>query len=243
MSTFKSNISYKLRYHSNWAAWHLGIYIPLIVLTFGILIGTGVINSSDGSLVYRLWVSVFFLFAISTRFKEDFDFFLTMSSTRRDIYLTMAGFPLLMGAFFSVLIVLEKVLVDQLNPALGLNSISDPFHLIAPYNTGNLLLIFIFFLALNSFVTQIGLLVGSLCYRWGKKFALTFWLIFSLTPTLFIPLLLWYFHSIGHLQKSLNATGHFFQSFNVPAAIFILFSLTILFSGVAYVNIRRLAQR
>ena len=240
MNKIVSNIRYKMRYQFTWVALSLAIYLITMFLLFYCLIKFSVINQSEGSLVYRLWVLVITQFAISMRFKEDFDFLLTLSNTRNDIFQSLLGVAFGFSAFFSGLIVLERVIVDHLNNVFGYKNIVDPFHFFAPYSTDNLYLLFIFFLMLSVCLSIFGLLMGSLFYRFGKKFTLAFWLMFSSIPMIFFPLLLW---SRGQLAASIKAVGEFLGNFDVLAGSGYLLILAIVFGIAAYLNIRRLPQK
>ena len=88
-----------------------------------------------------------------------------------------------------------------------------------------------------------GLLMGSLFYRYGKKFTVIFWLVFSSVPMVFFPLLVWIFYQRGHLEQSMKAAGAFFRNFDVLAGSGILFILSVVFSIAAYLNIRKLPQK
>ena len=74
MNKIETNIKYKMSYQFAWVAWSLTIYLIMMFLVFYFLIKFSLINLGEGSLVYRLWVLIIFQFAISMRFKEDFDF-------------------------------------------------------------------------------------------------------------------------------------------------------------------------
>jgi len=228
-----------MRIQFTFAAWYLVIYVITMLLVSYVLIKTSVINTHSGGLFYRIWGSVLFQFAISMRFKEDFDFLLTLSNTRKDIYYSLLGVTIGFSAFFSGLIVLERLIVDHLNHVFGYNNITDFFHFLAPYATENVLLQFVFFLMLCTCCCIFGLLMGSLFYRFGKKFTLAFWLMFSAVPVVFFPFVLWGSQSSG----SLTAMGAFLKNFDVLAGSGVLFVLTIVFSMIAYLNIRRLPQK
>ena len=173
------------------AAWYLIITVSVLFLLYYVLIKTSVINNSTGSLSYRLWGSVIFQFAISMRFKEDFDFLLTLSNTRNQIFQSFMGIALIFSAFYSALIVLEKVIIDHLNNLLGFHTVKDIFHYLAPYATDNIFIQFVYFFMLCLCCSAFGLLMGSLFYRFGKKFMVAFWLIFSTIPTIAFPLYIW----------------------------------------------------
>ena len=239
MNKIGLNIRYKMRYQLSWTAWYLAIYLTIMFLVFYPLIQYSVINHSAGSLVYRLWGAVIVQFAWMMRFKEDFDFLLTLSNTRNDIFLSLLGVAFGFSTFFSGLIVVERLIVDHLNNVFGYHNITDPFHFFAPYGTDNLFLQFVFFLVLCFCCSIIGLLLGSLFYRFGKKFTLAFWLIFSAIPMVFFPLLLWR----GHFSTSITAMGAFLGNFDVMAGSGVLFVLMIVFGTAAWLNIRRLPQK
>lgn len=239
MNRVETNIRYKMSYQFNWVAWSIAIYLVMIFLVFYFLIKFSLINHGEGSLVYRIWALLIFQFAISMRFKEDFDLFLTMSNTRNDIFYSLSGVAFGFSAFFSGLIILERIIVDLLNNAFEYHNIVDPFHYFAAYSTDNLYLQFVFFLMLSFCSSIFGLLIGSLSYRFGKKFTLAFWLLFSATPLVFFPLLLWR----GQLTNSIAAMGEFLQNFDVLAGSGYLFVLAIIFSLAAFLNIRRLPQK
>jgi len=232
-----------MKYQFTWAAWYPAIYVIVMLPLYYGLIKTSLINASEGSLVYRLWGSVIFQFAITMRFKEDFDFFLTLSNTRNEIFQSLLGVVLCFSAFFSGLIVLERLIVDYLNNIFGYHNITDPFHFFSPYSTANLYVQFIFFLVLCVCCSLFGLLMGSLFYRFGKKFTLAFWLMFSSIPMVFLPLLLWPLYRGGNLSRSITAMGEFLRNFDVLACSGYLFILTIVFTIAAYLNIRRLPQK
>ena len=174
MNKIQMNIKYKMGNQLSWAAMSVAIYIASMILTFYPLIKLSVINPSQGSLVYRLSVLIIYHFAISMRFREDFDYLLTLSSTRKDIFRSHLLVALGFSALLSGLIVLETLLVDHLNNVFGFHNITDPFHFFSAYSTGHLFLQFIFFFMLCGFLSGLGLLLGSLFYRFGRKFTLAF---------------------------------------------------------------------
>lgn len=243
MNKIVSNIRYKMSYQFTWVAWYLAIYVITISLVYFGLIKTSLINNSTGSLFYRLWGSVIFLFAITLRFKEDFDFLLTLSNTRNDISQSLLGVAFGFSAFFSGLIIVEGLIVDTLNDFFEYHNITDPFHFFAPYSTDNLFLQFVFFLMLCACCSIFGLMMGSLFYRFGKKFILAFWIIFSAIPIVFFPLLSRTFYQNNPLSKSIKAMGEFLRNFDVLAGSGVLLILTLVFSLAAYLNIRRLPQK
>ena len=243
MNRILMNIKYKLSYQSAWAAWYLIIYAITMFLIMYSLIKTSLISSSEGSLVYRLWGLAVFQFAISIRFREDFDFFLTLSNTRKDIFQSLVGVALGFSVIFSGLIVLEHLIINYLNNVLGYHKIVDPFHFFSPYAADNNFLLFVFFFILCLCCSMFGLMMGSLFYRFGRRFVLAFWLMFSSVFVVFLPLFIWYRHQDSYLSKFITAIWEFLKSFDVLACSGYLFILTIFFGIAAYLNIRRLPQK
>ena len=96
------SIQYKTKIHISWAAWYIIIYVTLMPLLYYVLIKTSVINNSTGSLSYRIWGLVIFQFAVMMRFKEDFDFFLTLSNTRKEIFYSFMGVAVIFSVFFRI---------------------------------------------------------------------------------------------------------------------------------------------
>ena len=86
MEKVLANIRYRMRYQFSWVGWYMIIYIAVMIMIFYPLIKYSLINAKEGSLAYRLWGLVVFQFAVTLKFKEDFNFFLTLSSTRREIF-------------------------------------------------------------------------------------------------------------------------------------------------------------
>ena len=243
MNKIVLNIRYKMRYQFAWAAWYLVTYLIIIFLLYIGLIKTSLINTSEGSLVYRIWGSIIFQFAVTMKFNEDFDFFLTLSNTRNEIFQSLLGVAFGFSAFFSGLIVLERLIIDHLNNIFGYHNITDPFHFFSPYGTDNLYLQFVFFLVLCVCCSAFGLLMGSLFYRFGKKFTLAFWLMFSSIPMVFFPLLLWPIYQRGQLSTFITEMGQFLRNFDVLASSGYLFILATFLSIASYLNIRRLPQK
>ena len=243
MHKFIMSFRYCLRMHWSMTLWYLAIYPVTMLIVSIALIKTGVISSTEGSLIYRIWGVVIFLFAISIRFREDFDFLLTLSSARRDIWAARLTTALSFSAFFSLLIVIERILVDHFNHILGFTHITDPFHFFAPYAAQSLLALFIYFLALNFCCAAIGLFLGSLFYRWGKKFVLVFWLVVSALPTIVLPFALWRLYQQDTLSFHLTRLGSSLQTFNVMDASGLLFLMALVFGVVTFVNMRSLPQQ
>jgi len=243
MNKIQMNIKYKMGYQLPWATLALAIYVVSMFLIYYFLINFSLINQREGSLVYRLWFLIIYQFAISMRFKEDFDFLLTLSSTRSEIFQSLLGVAIFFSAIFSGLIVLERLIVDHLNNVLEFYNISDPFHFLSPYGTDSILSQIVFFFMICVCCSIFGLLMGSLFYRFGKKFTLAFWLLFSAIPTVIFPLLLWIFHLRGHLSMSITAMGEFLKFFDVMSFSWFFFILSIVFGAAALFNIRRLPQK
>lgn len=237
------NMRYKAKVQWTMVAWYLPIYIASVALVCFTLIKTSVIGPNTGSLFYRLWGSVIFQFAIAMRFKEDFDFLLTMSSTRKEIFLSLAGVLIGFSGFFSALIVIERLMVDYLNRILGYNNITDYFHFVSPYATKNVFDQFMFFLLLGASLVMFGLLMGSLFYRFGKKFMMAFWLIFSAAIMIVLPAILWTLHLRSQLSDSMNAFGDFLKNFDLTIANLILLLVALVFGAAAWLNMRRLPQK
>lgn len=231
-----------MRYLLNWLSWNLAIYFTIIFVVFYALIQTGLVGKSEGSLVYRIWSLVIFQFVISAKFKEDFDFFLTFSSTRREIFYSLASVGIVNSVIISVIIVLEKIIVDLLNVTLGFKNIIDPFHSFAPYATDSLFSLFFFFLTLSIVSTFLGLLLGSLSYRFGRLFRLLFWAITSIIFLVYLPLVMWSLYQENQLTAVFTAMGEYLGGFNVLATSGYLLLLAIGLGALTFVNMRRLPQ-
>lgn len=238
MTTMINNLKYKMKQHFIWSLWYMGIYALSMGVVYYTLIATNVISHAEGSLFYRLWGIVFFHFGVSIKFREDFNFLLTMSNTRKNIFTALITNSLMFSVLFSVYIMLEKILVDSINQAMGFFKIVDPFHYVSPYRVEGVLLPFMFFLGLCLFASVSGTLFGSLFYRFGKTFTLVFWLVFSAVPFLILPLFLFY----GDVKANWVALISFLRNFSVPEATLNLFIFTIIAAGAAWLNIRRLPQ-
>ena len=243
MHKFIMSFRYCLRMHWSMTLWYLAIYSVTIFIVSLALIETGVISPTEGSLIYRIWGAVIFLFAISIRFREDFDFLLTLSSTRRDIWAARLITALGFSAFFSLLIVIERVLVDHFNHTLGFTHITDPFHFFAPYAAQSLPALFVYFLTLNFCCAAAGLFLGSLFYRWGRKFILIFWLVFSALPMIVLPFALWRLYQQDTLSFHLTRVGGYLQTFDVLNASGLLFLVALFFGVATFVNMRSLPQQ
>lgn len=236
------NVRYRMGFQFTWLSWALAIYAGVMVTIFALLIKFGVINGDHGSLVYRLWALVFSQFGVSIRFREDFDFLLTCSHTRKEIFSSQVVASLFSSAILGVLILAEVVVVDLLNRQLGFTNIVDPFHFVAPYATDNYYLQFLFFFMLCACVSLLGMLLGSLFYRFGKRFMSLFWMVLCAIPLMGLPLLSWDLHRSGELSGVLSSVGRFFLSFDLFAATGLLFVLSLVWTLCAWLNIRRLPQ-
>lgn len=243
MNKILSNFKFRLSYLLGWLGWYLLLYLFIIIVLFYALIQTGVISSSEGSLVYRIWGLIFFQFAISVKFKEDFDFFLTYSNTRREIFFSFVSVGIANSVIISSIIVFEKIVVDYLNNWLGYKNIVDPFHFFAPYATNNIFLLFLFFLMLSICVLLLGLLLGSLFYRFGKLFRLFFWVFITLISIIYLPFLLWSFYQEDRLTAVFASMGEFFARFNVLTSSGYLLLLTIVLGALTFMSMRRLPQK
>jgi len=243
MKNIALNMKYKMRFQSSWILWALAIIVGVLFLIFLPLIKLNVISENEGSLVYRLWVLIIVQFGITIKFKEDFDFLLTLSNTRSVIFQSQLGVMFVFSSLISILIILEKHIVDYLNSVLGFHNIIDPFHFLSPYSSDNIFMQFVFFLTFGVCLSLFGLLMGSLFYRFGKKFTLAFWLIFSAIPTVVFPLILWIMHLRDKLEQSITSMVDSIKYFDLASSSLILFILAILFSTAAWLNIRRLPQK
>ncbi|MFC1724899.1 hypothetical protein ACFL4T_04670 [candidate division KSB1 bacterium] len=243
MKKIASNIKYKMKYQSVWAAWYLGIYLFIMMTLYLALIKTSLISSSEGSFVFRLWGAAVVQFAFTLRFREDFDFFLTYSNTRVEIFQSLLGTAIGFSGFYSGIIVLEKLTVDSLNNVFGFHNINDPFHFFSPYAADNIYLLFIFFFVLIASCSIFGLLLGSLFYRFGRAFTVAFWLLVSLIPVVLLPLILWYPYPQSDKSGLIANIGEFLKNFDVLTGSGFLFILAVIFGAAAYLNIRSLPQK
>jgi hypothetical protein len=223
-------------------AWYLVIYPLSMLLVSILLIQTSVISEQEGSLIYRLSTSVFFLFAVFTKFKEDFDFLLTISTIRRDVFIAQIITALGLSALIGFLVVVEKIIVDQLNQMLGFHNFVDPFYFFSAYRLDSLFLQFIYFWALGFCCAMIGMLLGTLFYRLGKKFTLIFWLVFSALPTIFLPMYLWLLYQRNELGSSMSNVGNYLATFEVPGASGSLLIVAVVVGAATWLNMRRLPQ-
>ena len=243
MNKIQSNFKFRMSYLLTWLSWNLAIYLTLIFVVFYALIQTNIIGTSSGSLVYRIWGLVIFQLIISGRFREDFDMFLTFSNTRKEIFYSLSSVIVVNSAIISAIIVLEKIVIDFLNGQLGYNNIIDPFHFFAPYATNNVVLIFIFFLTLSIASSFLGLLLGSLYYRYGKLFTIVFWAIIFLLSIIYLPLQMWSFYQDDRLSDTFSAMGSFLGGFNVLAISGYLLLIAVALGAATFLNLRRLPQK
>ena len=236
-------LKYKFQVCKAVAAWFLTIYPIAMILVSFILVKTSTINEYQGSLIYRLGASgTIFLFASFIRFKEDFDFLLTLGITRRDIFIANTIIAVGLSTLVSILVVVERAIVDYFNNMLGFHNANDPFHLFGAYALDNLFIQFIYFLMLGSCCALTGVLLGSLFYRLGKKFTLVFWLPFSAIPTIVLPMYMWAMYNRNELASSMSALGTYLKTFNVLSASGTLLVITIVVCVAEWLNIRRLPQ-
>ena len=237
------NMKYKIGIQLTWLLWYVVIYSLVMAIIYISFFQTSIISKESGSLFYRIWGLIFFQLGVSLQFKEDFDFFLTLSHTRSIIFQSMVGVGLVFSALLSFIIVLERIIVDYLNALWGFENIYDPFFFIAPYLTDNLFLQFIFFLMTLILCASFGLMMGSLSYRFGKIFILTWWLIFGSALLLVLPWSLWNMYNDGRLSAFVATFTDKVIHFDllIGSAYLLLFS--IIFIVAAYLNIRQLPQK
>jgi len=242
MHKIQVNAIYRLRYLQTWLSWTLAIYFVLVPIVFIVLIQASIVNPSRGSLVYRLSALIIYQFIVSAKFQEDFDFFLTFSNTRKDIFYSLGSVAVVNSAIISALIALEKVIIDLLNGWFGYNNPIDPFHAFAPYATDNIFSLFFYFLMLSTALSFLGMLLGSLSYRYGRRFDLLVWAIVAFLSIIYVPLAMWSLHQQDRLTTALNTFGEFLAGFNVWTQSGNLLLISIALSAVAFLNLRRLPQ-
>ncbi len=243
MSKIVLNMKYKIGYQFSWLLWYLVIYTLIMLIVYFSMIQLSWISTESGSLFYRIWGLLFFQLAISLKFKEDFDFFLTLSHTRSIIFQSLVGVGVLFSALLSFIIVLERIIVDTLNALWGFENIYDPFHFIAPYQTDNLFLQFIFFTMACILCASFGLLMGSLSYRFGKAFILASWLVIGSVSLLYLPWVLWNLFNEGRLSTLVDTFTDTMANFNLLTSSTYLLLFSIIFMSAAFLNIRRLPQK
>ena len=160
MNRILEGFKYRTAFQVKWLLFGLAVYALAISATFYGLIRFSLISESEGTLVYRLFFLIITVAAFSMRFREDFDFFLALSFSRREIFYALLSSALALCLGVSVLIIAEKSVVDVLNGALGLRNAVDPFHHVSPYRTGNLFTRFAFFFSLSAAFSVFGILMG-----------------------------------------------------------------------------------
>lgn len=243
MNRISSNITYKIRSQFPWIFGYVIIYLACMSLVYFILIKIDYINYFTGSLSYRLWGLVILQFAFSIRFKEDFDLFLTLSNTRTQICTFLIGYSVIFSGVVSIITLLERILIDYLNKILVLTRVKDVFHYFAPYYHDSLVLQLIFFFVLGLCCAAFGLIIGSLMYRFGKRFTLAFWLVFSTSIITLLSFLIWPANDPISLSNGLPPLNRTLSSINMPLTIIVMLMLAIVFSVCAYLNIRKLPQK
>ena len=242
MNNFMMNYKYNMKSQSTKALWYLTIYPSIMVIVYISLIKTGIFSEADGSFINRIWGSVIFLFAVFIKFKEDFDFLMTMSSTRLEIFLGKMATALTFSFVFSFIILLEKVITDRLNEAFNFHNISDPLHFWAPYASNSMFGMFMYFFAMCLLYSIGGIFLGTLFYRYGNKFVTIFWLVFSAIPSIFLPFLMWVQYKNGALGNNMSALGSYLRNFNLYSSALVMIIFTIGFFLLTWVNMRRLPQ-
>lgn len=243
MNKIGLNIRYKMGYQLSWVISYLVIYTVTMLIIYYWFIQSGLIATDSGGFMYRLWGIVLFHFAVSLRFKEDFDFLLTLSNTRKDIFQTFLSVALGYSLIFTIFIIFEAIIVDALNSMFGYQNFTDPFHFVAPYMTDNHLLQFIFFFLLLSSLSLFGLLMGSLFYRFGKRFTLAFWLIFSSIFVLYLPFLLLSRYQNNTYANFIETVQTSLMNFDLSVSSIYMFFLAMIFAIATFLNMRRLPQK
>jgi hypothetical protein len=221
----------------------LAIYFILVPVVFYVLIQTGIVGPSRGSLVYRISALVVYQFIVSTKFQEDFDYFLTFSNTRKEIFYSLSSVAIISSTLISIIIVLEKMVIDFLNGRLGYRNITDPFHAFAPYATDNIFSLFFFFLTFCIALSFLGMLLGSLSYRFGKKFDLIVWATVAFISIIYLPLAMWSLYQEDRLTVGLTTFFESLGGFNVWANSGYLLLIAIVLGAMTYINLRRLPQK
>jgi hypothetical protein len=243
MHKVQSNISFRLRYLLIWLSWTLVIYFILVPVIFYVLIQAGSVSPSRGSLVYRICALIIYQFIVSAKFREDFDYFLTFSNTRKEIFYSLSSVAIISSTLISIIIVLEKIVIDFLNEWLGYRNITDPFHAFAPYATDNIFALFFFFLTLCIALSFLGMLLGSLSYRFGKKFDLIVWAAVAFISIIYLPLAMWSLYQEDQLTVGLTTFFESLGGFNVWANSSYLLLIAIVLGAFTFVNLRRLPQK
>ena len=242
MKRLLSGISFKIRYQCPWAVLYLVIMLLSLIIAYYVLIRYGIINPATGSIGYRLWGAVLFQFAVSVRFREDFDLFLTMSFTRGEIFRILAVTGLIFSVFFSVFIEAEKAAVDSINSALGFY-LKELFQKLPPYRNTGVFIRFFFFTSLTFFCSMSGLFLGTLFYRFGKRFMQVFWISVTSLPLVLVPLMIGPLNQRTVLADMAVRTGSFLYTFNTVSAVLILSVLSAAFCAAIFMVMRRLPKR
>jgi len=242
MNKLLTNYKYNMRSQSIKALWYLTIYPSIIVIVYISLIKTGIFSEADGSFVNRIWGSIIFLFAIFVKFKEDFNYLLTMSSTRLEIFLGKMATALTFSFVFGFIIILERMITDRLNIAFNFHNITDPMYYWAPYASDSLFAAFFYFFTMCLLYSISGIFLGTLFYRYGNKFVTIFWLVFSAIPSVFLPFLMWVQYKNGVLGSTMSALGTYLRTFNLYSASATMLFITLGIVLLTWLNMRRLPQ-
>ena len=237
------NYLYNMREQLLKSVWFLSINISIMAIIYIALIKTGVFNEQGGGYIYRSWVATIFLFAIFIHFKDSFDFMLTLSMTRWEIFVGKIETAFTISFIFSLIILLERVVVDRMNNIFNFHNITDPLYFWSPYQTSNLFVMFIYFFMLCLCCSFVGILIGTLFYRFGNKFVTAFWLVFSAIPTVFLPFLMWTQYKRGVLGENMAALGKNLATFNVAQASGIMLILSLTIAAFTWLNMRRLSEK
>ncbi|MEM7117078.1 MAG: hypothetical protein AAF614_31890 [Chloroflexota bacterium] len=243
MNKIQANATFRLRYLQTWLSWTLAIYFILVPIIFYVLIQAGIVGPSRGSLVYRMPALVIHQFIVSAKFQEDFDYFLTFSNTRQEIFYSLGTVAIINSTLITAIMVLEKVIIDFLNGWLGYRNITDPFHAFAPYATGNIFALFFFFLTLSIALSFLGMLLGSLSYRFGRNFNLIVWAAVAVISLVYLPLAMWSWYQEGQLTAVFIAFFEPLGNFNVWATSGYLLIIAIMLSAFTFLNLRSLPQK
>jgi hypothetical protein len=243
MSRIAAGFGYRARYYGSWLLFGVAVYAVVITATFYVLIRFSLINENEGSLVYRLFFLIISVGAFSMRFKEDFDFFLTLGYSRREIFTVMLSVSLVLSFGVSMLVVAEKEVVDSLNEAIGLRNVIDPFHFVSPYRTGSVVSRFVFFFSLSAGAAVFGILMGSLFYRWGKLFMTLYWIAVSAVPAFILSVMTLVAHHNGRLDEAAASFKAFVGGFGLMPASGYLAAAAVLFGVLAHASIRKLPQK
>ena len=243
MNRIAAGFGYRAKYHASWLLFGLAVYAVAIGATFYFLIRFSLINESEGSLVYRLFFLIIAVGTFPMKFKEDFDLFLTLGYSRREILAVMLSVSLVLCFGVSILIIAEKAAVDSLNEALGLRNVIDPFHFVSPYRTGTVVGRFFFFFSLSAALSAFGILMGSLFYRWGRIFMTLYWIAASTVPVFLLSVMALVAYRNGRLDDAAAAFRVFIGDFDLIRAAGCFAAAAVLSGILACVNIRKLPQK